>query len=257
MSMPPKVTRIGPIAAESAGLRPQRAPGEGDAWRAKSDLSEPEHSRNMRETLAPKAARTTVFVIGGVLAAVFALTLIAMLVNSIMDYKLGGAEQTAAPAPPVSSGAPTAQDMEAAQKKLGDALLKLNMQPAGSAPANETLQTPRGREDGADAPPAPQPLAAPPAPTVSADEVSRTLARASSFIREGQVASARALLERVLGSNDPSVAFALAETFDPKTLARWRAIGIAGDPARARELYKAALDGGIAEAKDRLGGLDR
>ncbi len=252
MSMPPKVTRIGPVAADPERFSQQRAPGE-DSRRAKSDLPEPEHSRNMTETLAPRAARTTVFVIGGVLAAVIALTLIATVVNSIMDYKLGGGEQAAAPAPPVVSGAPTAQDMEAAQKKLGDALLKLNMQAAGSAPANETPQTPRGQDRDADAQPAPQP----PAPTVSADEVSRTLARASSFIREGQVASARALLERVLGANDPSVAFALAETFDPKTLARWRAIGIAGDPARARELYKAALDGGIAEAKDRLGGLDR
>ena len=83
------------------------------------------------------------------------------------------------------------------------------------------------------------------------------LARASSLIREGQIASARSLLQLALRSNDPSVAFALAETYDPKTLARWRAIGITGDVERARVLYKQAADGGVAEAGARLADLDR
>jgi TPR repeat protein len=83
------------------------------------------------------------------------------------------------------------------------------------------------------------------------------LTRASSLIREGQIASARSLLQLALRSNDPSVAFALAETYDPRTLARWRAIGITGDVERARALYKQAVDGGVAEAGARLGDLDR
>ena len=83
---------------------------------------------------------------------------------------------------------------------------------------------------------------------MSADDVKQMLMRATSLIREGQIASARSILEWALRSNDPNVAFALAETYDPKTLARWRAIGIVANPDRARALYKQALSGGVAEA---------
>jgi hypothetical protein len=40
-------------------------------------------------------------------------------------------------------------------------------------------------------------------------------------------------------------------------LARWRAIGISGDPTRALALYKQAADGGMAEAGARLRELGR
>ena len=186
-----------------------------------------------------------------------------------MDYKLSNTEQPRAaaqnaPAPVAEPPRPqpSQQDVAAAQKKLSDALSKLTLQspdqastpPDAVGPA--TAASPQPQSDVA---PAPRQAAAPPAPTISADDVSKMLMRASSLIREGQVASARSLLELALRSNDPSVAFALAETYDPKTLTRWRAIGIAGDADRARTLYRQTGAGwrNSAEAKDRLSDIDR
>ncbi len=123
---------------------------------------------------------------------------------------------------------------------------------AAALPAQAAAAPPKA--DARPEPPAPQP---PPQSAVSAEDAAKMLARASSLIREGQIASARSLLQLALRSNDPSVAFALAETYDPKTLARWRAIGITGDVERARVLYKQAADGGVAEAGARLADLDR
>lgn len=174
---------------------------------------------------------------------------------------------TVAP-PQQQSAKPSEEEMAVAKKRLGDALLKM-ARPTDAAPpaappaaasseqAPQTAAAPpkaEARPEPPAAQPAPQPA---PQPAVSADDARAMLARASSLIREGQIASARSLLQLALRSNDPSVAFALAETYDPRTLARWRAIGITGDVERARALYKQAADGGVAEAGARLGDLDR
>ena len=253
MNMSPRFTRP-PLPGERSNAGPHQDDDELEQWRVRADRGSDDDRPDMRDVLAPKAARTTIFVIGGALVAAVALTLIALLVNSIMDYKLTTGEQPrvaekAAPSPSAAEperAQPSQQDVVAAQKKLGDELSKLTLQaPGQSAPAPAQPQA------------APPPSAQPPQATISADDVSKMLMRASSLVREGQVASARSLLELASRSNDPSVAFALAETYDPKTLARWRAIGISGDIERARTLYKQALDGGVTEARDRLSELDR
>jgi TPR repeat protein len=97
---------------------------------------------------------------------------------------------------------------------------------------------------------APAPVAV--APAVDAAEAARLMARAKKLISEGQVASARALLERALRSNQPEAAFALAETFDARQLKAWKALGIAPDAARAEALYRQAADAGLAAARARL-----
>jgi hypothetical protein len=56
------------------------------------------------------------------------------------------------------------------------------------------------------------------------------------------------------GGSAPAL-FALAETYDPTTLAAWGTFGTQGDVARAQELYAKALAGGVLEAKDRLNAL--
>jgi hypothetical protein len=83
------------------------------------------------------------------------------------------------------------------------------------------------------------------------------LARASFLVREGQIGSARALLELASRSQDPAVFLALADTYDPKVLARQHAVGISGDEARALALHKKAADGGVVEANARLTELGR
>lgn len=212
--------------------------------------------------------------IGGgivVLAAVAAVVYSVAVPKSASPVNSPPTPPTVAP-PRQQSAKPSEEEMAAAKKRLGDALLKMARPtdaapPAApppapsSAPPVEQAPQPAAAPPKAEArpePPAAQPAPQPaPQPAVSADDARMMLARASSLIREGQIASARSLLQLALRSNDPSVAFALAETYDPRTLARWRAIGITGDVERARALYKQAADGGVAEAGARLGDLDR
>lgn len=104
-------------------------------------------------------------------------------------------------------------------------------------------------------PPAPLPGVARGAPAPGNMDVEWLLARAQGLIREGDISGARLLLERAHAGGSRRAAFHLAETYDPRRLADWRALGIRGDPARARALYLQAKDGGIAEAGDRLLGL--
>lgn len=285
MSLSPKITHIGPARIDPANEGAQR-PSSPTA-RPPEPSKPADDSFGVKDFLEPKAARTTIYVVAGVVAAIFALILLSLFVNSIMDFKMNSEQQASVARDNVTPEAARPQsapagdnEFEAAQKKLGDAFMRMKAQQGAPAP---TPQPPAPTAFAA-APPvtgAAPPVAAlavvtpdpqraepppkaevartepPPAPAVTADEVSRALLRASSLIREGQVASARALLERASRSNDPAVAFALAETYDPKTLARWKTIGVAADPARARSLYRAALDGGVSEARNRLDQMER
>lgn len=206
---------------------------------------------------------------GGIvaLAAVAAVVYSVAVPKSASPVNSPATPPTVAP-PQQQSAKPSEEEMAVAKKRLGDALLKM-ARPTDAAPpaappaAASSEQAPQTAAAPPKAEARPEPPAAQPAPqpasqpAVSADDARAMLARASSLIREGQIASARSLLQLALRSNDPSVAFALAETYDPRTLARWRAIGITGDVERARALYKQAADGGVAEAGARLGDLDR
>lgn len=208
--------------------------------------------------------------IGG---GIVALAAVAAVVYSVAVPKSASPVNSPATPPTVApprqqSAKPSEEEMAVAKKRLGDALLKM-ARPTDAAPpaappaAASSEQAPQTAAAPPKAEARPEPPAAQPAPqpasqpAVSADDARAMLARASSLIREGQIASARSLLQLALRSSDPAVAFALAETYDPRTLARWRAIGITGDVERARALYKQAADGGVAEAGARLGDLDR
>ncbi|MBV1706145.1 MAG: hypothetical protein KGQ37_02950 [Hyphomicrobiales bacterium] len=104
--------------------------------------------------------------------------------------------------------------------------------------------------------PAPAPVAAAPAAPAISEADAMTLAhRASDLIQQGQIAGARVLLERAQGAHDPKIDFALAETYDPNQLNRWKVLGMVADPARARSLYQKAADGGMEEARARMAAL--
>ncbi|WP_271597591.1 hypothetical protein [Bradyrhizobium sp. CCBAU 45384] len=86
----------------------------------------------------------------------------------------------------------------------------------------------------------------------NAAEVARLVARASVLLGQGDIASARAVLERAAEIGDARASFALAETYDPIILRKWGAYGTVGDTAKARDLYARARAGGIKEAEERL-----
>jgi tetratricopeptide (TPR) repeat protein len=86
-------------------------------------------------------------------------------------------------------------------------------------------------------------------------EAPRLMARASLLLSQGNVGAARIVLERAAETGSAPALFALAETYDPATLAAWGTLGTQGDVTKARELYAKALAGGVLEAKDRLNAL--
>jgi hypothetical protein len=145
---------------------------------------------------------------------------------------------------------PAAQDFAAAPQKRVENLPRLAVEPAAASTVGTATAEP----------PKPPERALPPEPDVpamSAGGVGRMLARAAALVREGQIGSARALLELAARSRDPATYLALADTYNPKMLARWHAIGIRGDPARALSLYQQAADAGITKANERLRELGR
>ena len=89
------------------------------------------------------------------------------------------------------------------------------------------------------------------APRSPVDEP-RLLARANALLEQADISSARTLLEHALERGSARAAFMLAETYDARVLQSWRARGISGDLAKARELYERAQAGGIEGAKERI-----
>jgi hypothetical protein len=83
----------------------------------------------------------------------------------------------------------------------------------------------------------------------------RLLARANELLRQADISGARTLLALALERGSARAAFMLAETYDARVLQSWRAHGISGDPAKARELYQRAQAGGIEDAKARIEAL--
>jgi TPR repeat protein len=82
-------------------------------------------------------------------------------------------------------------------------------------------------------------------------------ARASALLRQGDIGAARLLLERAVEMGSAQASFALAETYDPLTLAKWGTFGTRGDTRKAQDLYAKADAAGVGEAKARLEALRR
>ena len=93
------------------------------------------------------------------------------------------------------------------------------------------------------------------AETPASAEVVRLLSRARVLLSQGNIGTARIVLDRAAESGNAPALFALAETYDPIILAAWGTFGTQGDAARARELYAKALAGGVRAAGDRLNAL--
>jgi hypothetical protein len=96
--------------------------------------------------------------------------------------------------------------------------------------------------------------ATPPNPE-DAVEVARLVARAGVLLGQGDIGSARIVLERAAETGSAQASFTLAETYDPLILPKWGTYGTRGDATKARDLYAKAEAGGIKEAKERFEAL--
>ena len=81
------------------------------------------------------------------------------------------------------------------------------------------------------------------------------LAQASRRVENGDVTGAREMLAAAEDGGQGPVSFALAETYDPNMLAAWGSRGVAADVAKAKALYRKALNLGVSNAQNRLEAL--
>lgn len=107
--------------------------------------------------------------------------------------------------------------------------------------------------------PAPAPLVSqrPALPPLSDADLRRLGDKAAQAMRDGDIFGARLILERAIEAGDANALLALAETYDPRSLARMNARNVKPDPARARNLYVQALSKGVASAQARLESLEK
>lgn len=125
---------------------------------------------------------------------------------------------------------------------------------AGTAPLDQV-----GRDAAVAAPLETTPSSAEPSSTrtLTSAQLAAYVARARGQIAVGDIAGARLLLEPAAAQDDMDALFALAETYDPQMLRRWRVIGPRPDEAMARTLYEKAAKRGHAEAAARLSAQPR
>ena len=72
------------------------------------------------------------------------------------------------------------------------------------------------------------------------------------YIAAGDFVGARAVLERAADAGDSSAAFAIASTYDPVVLARFKVRGLEPDIVKASFWYERARELGSPEAPHRL-----
>src|SRR5277367_5459637 len=88
------------------------------------------------------------------------------------------------------------------------------------------------------------------------EQAARFFALGLIALADGDVAGARAFLDRAADDGDTRALMVLGDTYDPATLTRLGAVGIRGDAARARDYYARALTAGVAAARQRIAALD-
>jgi len=88
------------------------------------------------------------------------------------------------------------------------------------------------------------------------EEAAKFCALGLVALADGDVAAARAFLERAADGGDTRALLVLGDTYDPATLARLGVVGIRGDASRARDYYARALSAGVGVARKRIASLD-
>jgi TPR repeat protein len=84
------------------------------------------------------------------------------------------------------------------------------------------------------------------------EEVAMLRKMGDDYIAAGDFVGARAVLERAADAGEASAAFAIASTYDPVVLARFKVRGLAPDIVKAEFWYERARELGSSEAPRRL-----
>jgi type II secretory pathway predicted ATPase ExeA len=103
--------------------------------------------------------------------------------------------------------------------------------------------------------PAPPPSPIPDRLTLTGAEIAALTDRGDTYLRLGDIASARPFYERAAEAGDADAALLLGQTYDPGMLARIGLRGARGDAVKAAEWYQRARSLGAVEAERLLGNL--
>jgi tetratricopeptide (TPR) repeat protein len=90
---------------------------------------------------------------------------------------------------------------------------------------------------------------------IGPEEAEKLYRRAEGLVADGDFAGARLLLERAIEAGHAGAIFMLASTYDPNVLSKVNALGIKGEPEKAKALYQQALAAGIDDSNGRLSAL--
>jgi TPR repeat protein len=90
---------------------------------------------------------------------------------------------------------------------------------------------------------------------IGPEEADKLYRRAEGLVADGDFAGARLLLERAVEAGHAGAIFMLASTYDPNVLGKVNALGIKGEPEKAKALYQQALAAGIDDSNGRLSAL--
>ncbi len=89
------------------------------------------------------------------------------------------------------------------------------------------------------------------------EEIKLFVTRGEQLLATGDIVAARIVLQRAAESDDAAAALALGAAYDPNVLARLGVVGISADLEKARTWYHKAESLGSADARRRLGLLER
>jgi hypothetical protein len=171
----------------------------------------------------------------------------AMLKKQLTEQ--AAAMKSAAPtAPPAAEVAATPAPAPA-QETVAVATTGAN---ASAALADKAVTTGAAETAGAVAATIPTPPATEQTATLDPEDMERLAGKAAEAIRNGDIASARLVLEHAVRAGDATALYALAETYDPRVLVKLKVQGMQGEPETARQLYQRALDKGVEEARSRM-----
>jgi hypothetical protein len=90
---------------------------------------------------------------------------------------------------------------------------------------------------------------------IGPEEAEKLYRRAEGLVADGDFAGARLLLERAVEAGHAGAIFMLASTYDPNVLGKVNALGLRGEPEKAKVLYQQALAAGIEDSTGRLSAL--
>ena len=127
---------------------------------------------------------------------------------------------------------------------------RFNVNIGGAEMPAKPAQEPVVAEVKSDPAPAPAPAIQ---PQLSTDEQKELIARAGQLIDQGDVVSARNVLDYAVGGGSADAAYKLAQTYDPAWLNEFKSVlGVKPDLIKAKVLYYFAARNGHEEASKRL-----